>query len=275
MNEHDTRERPDAPELLRLARAKTIRIAVAIEARFGANPEAGDIWSECEVCWFGERHRRKLDFAETVKASDKDLVPVWSACGECDIRKRMELAGVPQLYLPSKFDNWEMRDKRDGAAKTKATIFAEQKRGFLMIASPEFGNGKTHLAVAILREFVLARRRSRFITQGEVLLSVRDRYHDRNAEDIVRRLKEVPFLLVDDIGVSVGGRDEKPTLYEILSTRYVDLRPTVLTTNLTPDEFREMVGERMASRLREATFAWVEIHAKSGRKEARKQYIGA
>lgn len=257
--------------LLETARANTLRVRELIRAEFDTDPESYQIRVRCAKCGVDDV---ELDYAETVKASVTELRPVWFKCHECEIRDDLLSRGVPELYLGACLNNWEVRHSYDGYALSRARDFAKGHKGFFVLASETFGNGKTHLAIAIMRQFYLRGFASRFITQGEALLALRKQYRDREAEDIIGALKDVAFLVVDDVGVSVGGRDEKPALYEILSDRYVRQRPTVLTTNMRPDEVVSIVGEGMASRLRESTTAWVEIHAGSARKEKRKQYLG-
>lgn len=257
--------------LLEIARNNTLRVRELIREEFDTDPELNSIRMKCQTC---DIDYVELDYAATVKASIAELRPVWFVCPECELRDALRTRGVPDLYLGACLNNWEIRYEGDGAALKRARGFATGHKGFLVLASETFGNGKTHLAVAIMRQFYLRGFASRFITQGEALLALRKQYRDREAEDIIGSLKDVAFLVVDDVGVSVGGKDEQPALYEILSDRYVRQRPTVLTTNMRPDQVVGVVGERMASRLREATTAWVEIHAGSARKEKRKQYLG-
>lgn len=65
----------------------------------------------------------------------------------------------------------------------------------------------------------------------------------------VDRLARVARLIVDDLGA------EKPTewamerLYALLNRRWLDERATIVTSNLTPEQLREAVGERLYSRL--------------------------
>jgi len=259
------------------ARKHTLRVMECIRERYGPGfGPAEDQWRiQCKAC--DSIGHIELNLAETVIYSKPSLTPIWLECRECRVREWMRLCGVPGTLLGSTVGNWEVRCEKDGTAADMAYKFASQPVGFLVLSSETFGNGKSHLAVGILRRFFdrwKSARTVRFITQAEILRCIRRRYDDSRAEDVVQTLALVPFLVIDDVGVSSGGKDEKPALYEIISDRYADRRPTVMTTNHTPEEFRDMVGERMSSRLRESTYAWVTIHGSSYRAEKRNAYLG-
>lgn len=248
------------------ARENTKRVITLIREQLGE----GDEWrTRCKACELGER---VLDLAETVISSRPDLVLVWRDCPECRVREAMKLSGVPENLTHATLDNWVVQVPQDQMVLTKAREFMAHQIGFLVVASPEFGNGKSHIAAALIRARLTATK-ARFITQAEVVRNLRRKYDDSRAEDVIRTLANVPFLALDDFGVSAGGRDEQPALYEILSDRYADKRPTVLTTNLSPDQFRGAIGARMASRLREATFAWIDVQGSGFRSGNRQTYL--
>jgi DNA replication protein DnaC len=60
-------------------------------------------------------------------------------------------------------------------------------------------------------------------------------------------------LVIDDLGTEFLDQKERYlcTLEEILSKRYAHERPTLLTTNLSPEKFKERYGERLVSRIHE------------------------
>jgi DNA replication protein DnaC len=135
-----------------------------------------------------------------------------------------------------------------------------------------YGIGKTHLAVAVMRE----RGGGRFLTQNQLLLKLRATYRDDKAEDIIEACKRVKLLVIDEVGLSSGGRDELPMLHEILNYRHgAEDRRTILTSNLEKGEFVAALGERMIDRFRESAFASIALKGKSHRAERRTEYHGA
>lgn len=256
-------------------------LAKAVARREAVRPRIAELLGADEAKW--ERtcptcvvSVQKLDRTETARTMETTFALAWEECRECWMRERLTVAGVPLNLVAASFDNWRVEHPDDGRVLAKAREFAQSSNavGFLMLESPEYGNGKTHLAVAILRHRIDAGSGGRMWTQAEFLRGIRRRYDDRHAPDVVEQAKTTPLLILDDIGISVGGRDELPTLHEVLADRYGAKRRTVLTMNIPPSEFRDVFGPRMASRLREATFAWNTIKGWSQRAGNRGNYLG-
>lgn len=75
------------------------------------------------------------------------------------------------------------------------------------------------------------------------------------------------------MGLSAGGRDELPLLHDVLDYRHGHQKPAILTGNISVDQLRDVVGERMADRLRESCFAVLNFTGKSHRRESRERYF--
>ena len=68
---------------------------------------------------------------------------------------------------------------------------------------------------------------------------------------LLERLAAVELLHIDDVGAEQSSPWVLEQLYTIVNTRYEDGRAVVLTTNLSPPELREQIGERTVSRITE------------------------
>jgi len=122
----------------------------------------------------------------------------------------------------------------------------------------ETGRGKTHLALGIgwhwlENDLVLVK-----YWQVESLLD--DLRHGFNADtedkmyhfdELMRRIKIVSLLILDDLGVEQSTPWARAKLDEIIDHRYINGLTTVITTNLDPSKLEP----RVASRLREGTVA--------------------
>jgi len=87
-------------------------------------------------------------------------------------------------------------------------------------------------------------------------------------EEQMRKLLRAERLVVDDLGAEF--MDEKGSylslLDEVVNERYANNRPTLLTTNLEAQAFRERYGERIADRIRECG-RFVSVGNKSMRRK--------
>lgn len=126
-------------------------------------------------------------------------------------------------------------------------------RGLLMTGEP--GRGKSGAMWAIYRELVETDHPARVDARKTVTLLrmlMPESGIDANGE--IRRLSDVDLLLLDDVGAQKGTEWKDERLYEILDSRYEGCLPTVVTTNVPPDQMSEQLGDRLGSRFKEQAF---------------------
>lgn len=132
----------------------------------------------------------------------------------------------------------------------------------------EIGNGKTHLACAILQHIVRIERATGLIVTAEAITqAVSDSFRNNSGpskSDRLQELAEVDLLVIDEVGMHTPrpGKDFTPgLLHEVIDRRYQLVLPTVLVSNQTRERLPEFIGPRAADRLREngglmAAFTW-------------------
>lgn len=182
--------------------------------------------------------------------------------------ERLNRMGVPLNLCSATFENWTTDDERAEANLAKIREFVSVRRGFLVLLG-ELGSGKSHLAVAALRSF----KSGSFLKQSELLRRLRQTYRDKAAIDPVDEAQSVSCFVLDEVGLSPGGRDELPLLHDVLDYRHGNQKPTILTGNLKFEELRAIIGDRMDDRLRESAFAVLNFGGNSHRREARERYF--
>jgi DNA replication protein DnaC len=128
------------------------------------------------------------------------------------------------------------------------------------------GTGKTHLSAGIVEHY----RRGLMITQATLLYRLRESYGKNNSVNVIDLCQKAAVLVIDDIGLSAGGKDELPMLHEILSFRHSQFKPTVLTGNIKPSELPAVIGERMVDRLQQSLFCEPLIFAGTSNRPARR-----
>lgn len=72
-----------------------------------------------------------------------------------------------------------------------------------------------------------------------------------DAEAEMDRYRKAGLLLLDDVGTAKGSEWVEEITYRLVSHRYDSMLPTIYATNFAPDQLREALGDRIASRLAE------------------------
>lgn len=199
----------------------------------------------------------------------------FSMCPYCVLAIRnakencvLEQRGVPKDMLHCAFETFKPRTPDDANALQYAREYSEGMQGAALLLGKDYGVGKTHLAVATMR--VAYRRfgwKIKFTTHAAFIKALRDGYSDPKARDIIEDSINTPFLVIDDIGVTSGGRDEVPAIHTVLDERKSGNKPFVLTSNVPSLAALEpLLGGRMMDRLFEFTVATVILSGKSMRK---------
>jgi DNA replication protein DnaC len=242
-----------------------------------------------------------------VRADGEGRVAVRCECTETDRDSRLLVrARIPTRYAQCDFDNFDTDlYEHDGGAGAWNRSLAQAKlvvqsfvRDFpvatdagLLLMGP-CGAGKTHLAVAALKELALRGHIALFYDYRELLKEIQASYNpaiQTTEMDVLSPVLTAELLLLDDLGSSKPSAWALETVGHILNTRYNEKRLTLITTNYldtdaAPADSRRLpsgqplpradesladrVGQRIRSRLYEMCRT-VEITAPDYRKEVR------
>ena len=110
------------------------------------------------------------------------------------------------------------------------------------------GVGKSHLAAATARERLQAGNSVCFAVVSELLDELRSSFREGDDglfEETFRWLKEVDFLVLDDLAAQKDSEWVMEKLYQLLSFRHLRRLPTMIVMNIIPDE----LDPRLASRV--------------------------
>ena len=146
------------------------------------------------------------------------------------------------------FENFDQKVPGVDAAFQAARKFARDPDGWLVLHGA-YGCGKTHLAAAIANECISRRFRTLFVVVPELLDHLRSTFapsSEISYDELFERVRNVPLLVLDDLGTESSTPWAREKLYQILNHRYNLRLPTVVTIN--EREF-DMVDERIKSRM--------------------------
>jgi DNA replication protein DnaC len=191
--------------------------------------------------------------------------------------------GVPPMYRTFTFESWDNLPERDRRGKEAARELCElfgagnflvggmEKCG--LILAGDTGRGKTGLASCCYIMRAEHGQTGLWIDFSKFLRKVRDTYRkdsDTSYEEILGSAASVPFLFIDDLGDMARKQDVSDNMrdivYDLVSERYNNLLPTLITTNLNFNQFRTAFGDRLAYRLHQI-YHWCDVSGTNMRDE--------
>ena len=130
-----------------------------------------------------------------------------------------------------------------------ASQFGRRPENLLLSGAP--GLGKTHLSAAIAREVSGKGFSVVYDTAGRVFqrFEARKFTREEDAEGDVDRVLSCDLLILDDLGTEMTTAFVQSALYEIVNTRLMEKRATIISTNLSPDQLAQRYSPQVASRI--------------------------
>jgi DNA replication protein DnaC len=129
----------------------------------------------------------------------------------------------------------------------------------MLVLNGSSGLGKTHVC-ASMAEWALKRFSTIRVHNEENLLSrlrkgIRD--DEGDYRELLRLMTDDDFVILNDVGSwhtpdKIDNRNlewKREVLFAFLEDRYNSMKPTVITSNLSKEQFKTVYSERIASRL--------------------------
>ena len=144
------------------------------------------------------------------------------------------------------------------------------------------GTGKTHLTACICNKLIDTYHQCLFTNFFEISKLIRSTFNrNTEAESIIKRICDVDFLFIDDLGTEIlkkNGEDNwlQEQVFDIINKRYNNRKPTIFSSNYSLNELIEQRGmmEKTVDRIMEMSTAIIRINGASYRaKNRRKENI--
>ena len=160
-----------------------------------------------------------------------------------------------------RFDNFKLDYYPDGAGtspkkrmesvlnycKAYAADFSRRSPSLLLYGKT--GLGKTHLSLAIAGNAVEEGYGVIYSSAQNLFNKLeKDKFGkaDANTEEAIL---DCDLLIIDDLGAEFTTQFTVSALYNIVNSRELESKPTIISTNLMPEQLTKAYGERIASRI--------------------------
>lgn len=160
----------------------------------------------------------------------------------------IERSGLKELFKTKGFENFKTQNAVQEKIKQKCV--ENSKTSDSILISGRVGSGKTHLAVAIMKEQSRQGKPIKYVNYVEVMrqlaiAAMDEEYYNKT----MNKLKSISVLMIDDI--FKGERITESQLnntYQLINYRYINGTKTVMTSEKTIHEILQ-IDEAIGSRI--------------------------
>lgn len=217
-------------------------------------------YKECEKCLAQPFCKRFSGEVET------PTYPEW--CNpKFRLDKALKLAEIPKKYLKANFYNYEVDDDNryiyEGLSEYVQNIVEEvEENGTnFFFWNSGAGTGKTYNAAMLLNQYIyktcmtgkfdFENPLALFVSYSDLMDDLRYRRDDEIVQKRVSTIKNVPLLLLDDVGAGTTSKFTAEQTYLIVNERFNEGRSTIFTSNFDSKALshEEVLGRRTVSRL--------------------------
>ncbi|OJU88482.1 MAG: DNA replication protein [Acinetobacter sp. 38-8] len=187
-------------------------------------------------------------------------------------QKHFAGAILPKRHENSGFRNYMTISSGQKLALKQTTDYAKEIIGgsianLVMVGST--GTGKTHLSCATARTLLAKGKYARYITSEHMAQKIMKSWNkdnkDQSEQSVIAEFTQYDLLILDEYGLH--DRDKRLELvHKVLYARYDEGKATMLISNMTLEQLKIDLGDRLWSRFQHGGLTIVECNWNDARK---------
>ena len=157
----------------------------------------------------------------------------------------LKLAKLPRDKLLLDFDIKRIPTLHSGVVKSLSEgEFIDRCENILIFGNP--GTGKSHLSIALAREWCLQGRKCLYLTAADLSQQLVVAKNHQKLTQLIKRLDKFEVLIIDDISYVPYDKHETDLLFILLAERY-EQRSTVISSNLVFSKWNQIFKDEMTT----------------------------
>lgn len=228
------------------------------------------------MCPFCEKEEKQQRQEKVVAMCEKQR--------SSDYRSGIKNTGIPKRYMDIKLESIIPSNEKQKIIIERCKKYIEKFKelkelGTSLVFTGRPGTGKTHIALSMIdglvsyfcevyynknikevekagsyADLVSFRQPCLYINTYDLFAKIKSTYN-KNSEkteiDIINKYSTVDVLIIDEVGVQAGSDYESMIMFRIINSRYENMKPTFIISNLSEKDLSEYVGERTIDRFYE------------------------
>jgi DNA replication protein DnaC len=161
------------------------------------------------------------------------------------VQQLLKYARLPRNKLLIDFDITLLPNLHPGLLKNLSTgEFIDRNENVLIFGNP--GTGKSHLSIALAREWCLMGRKCLYITAANLVQELLVAKSKMALSNYIKRLDRFEVLIIDDISYIPYEKSESDVLFVLLAERY-EQKSMVITSNLIFSNWGQIFKDEMTT----------------------------
>lgn len=176
------------------------------------------------------------------------------------VKRRLKNLGNGKRFGETEFATYVPRCEKEKlvfrTCKRYVETFKDRlKSGDNLLFLGTEGTGKTHLAVSIAKELIRAGHSARYTSLFKMIGNIKRTWGKGKSEADENQIMEMytspDILIIDEVGVQMNTNVEQVYLMNIINSRYEEMLPTIMITNLDEENLVDVIGAQVLDRFYE------------------------